>query len=95
MDTAWLRLVRITATAVEARCAIDGHRAQVEQLRERGRLVWSAAFTNDDGFVEAFLARDRHEAEALAAGSPLVSGGLAAWLLRPLAAAGSDPPTGG
>ena len=87
-------MVRITATAGDTANAIRGHRAQVEQLHEQGRLVWSAAFDNDDGFVEAFRARDRHEAEALAAGSPLVSEGLSAWMLRPLAAVRPDPAGG-
>ena len=85
MRTTWLRSVRITATVDEARDAIRGHLAQVEQFRQRGRLVWAAAFENDDGFVEAFRAEDRLEAAALAEASPLVSRGLCAWSLRRLA----------
>ena len=94
MDGAWLRMVRITATTEQARDAIEGHRAQVERFREHGRLLWSGEFVNDDGFVEAFLARDRHDAEALASGSPLVSAGLGACLLRPLVSAwtATSPP---
>jgi uncharacterized protein YciI len=77
-------MVRITATVDEAREAISGHLAQVEQMREQGRLIWAAAFENDDGFVEAFRAEDRLEAAALAEASPLVARGLSAWSLRRL-----------
>jgi uncharacterized protein YciI len=94
VQTTWLRSVRITATVDDAREAVSGHLAQVERFREQGRLVWAAAFADDDGFVEAFRAEDRLEATALAEASPLIARGLAAWSLRRLAGDGGARPAG-
>lgn len=78
----YLRILLITARPDDADPAVGGHREQVERLRGEGRLEGAWQLADGDGFVEAFEAVDRHDAERLTAESPLVAGGLCSWTLK-------------
>ena len=72
-----------TAAPDEIAEAARLHRGQVAELRRAGRLRIAGEIGDEDGFVEVFEAADRLAAEQIAESSPLVSRGLATWMVRP------------
>jgi uncharacterized protein YciI len=78
----YVRTLLSTASPEEIAEATPGHRAQLRELRARGRLRAAGEFKDGDGFLEIFEADDVREADAIARASPLVADGLVAWIVR-------------
>ena len=78
----YLRILLVTARPDDVASALGGHREQLETLRRAGRLHAAWTLADGDGFVEAFEAADRHDAERVTAASPLVEAGLCSWTLK-------------
>ena len=78
----YVRTVLVTGPVDEVREAAAGHIEHLRDLRDRGMLRAAGRLGNDDGFLEIFEAKDRKEAEEIARSSPLVEGGLGAWMIR-------------
>jgi uncharacterized protein YciI len=72
----------VTATPEDAAPAAAAHRDHLRELKDAGKLMTAGEFGNGDGYLDIFEASDRREAETIAHASPLIEGGLAAWLLR-------------
>ncbi len=79
----WVRTILMTGPLKDTAAAAEGHREHLRALRAEGRLRLAGEIGKGDGFLEVFEAKDRRQAEATAAESPLVSLGLSAWTLRP------------
>jgi uncharacterized protein YciI len=80
----YLRILLLTGPRDRVEASVTGHLAQVSALRERGKLLGAGRLREGGGFVEVYEARDRREAEQIAAESPLVAAGLGAWILKEL-----------
>jgi uncharacterized protein YciI len=78
----YARSLLFTGPPDEVAAAVDGHRAHLRELHVRGKLRAAGEFKNGEGFLEIFEAQDLREAQAIGEASPLVSDGLAAWMLR-------------
>ncbi len=78
----WVRTILTTGPRDELTEAVAGHRAHIEELRAGGQLRFAGELAGDEGYVDVFEAADRHQAEAISNGSPLVELGLGAWMLR-------------
>lgn len=78
----YARTLLVVGPPDEVATAADRHREHLRDLHRQGRLRAAGAFENGEGFLEIFEARDRLEAESLAAASPLVAEGLGTWMLR-------------
>jgi uncharacterized protein YciI len=78
----YVRTLLVTGPVEEVRAAGDGHVEHLRSLHARGKLRAAGRLGSEDGFLEIFEAKDRKEAEEIARSSPLVEGGLGAWMLR-------------
>jgi uncharacterized protein YciI len=78
----YTRTLLIVGPPEEAKPASVRHREHLRELHEQGKLRSAGEFANGDGFLEIFEAADLHEAQTVAAASPLVSEGLGTWMLR-------------
>lgn len=78
----YVRTLLVTGPLDEVEAAIEGHRAHLRDLRDRGKLRAAGAFKRGEGFLDIFQASDLYEAEAIARSSPLVEEGLGTWMLR-------------
>ncbi|MDX1389862.1 MAG: hypothetical protein R3344_11770 [Acidobacteriota bacterium] len=78
----YARILWITVPPGEAAAAVVKHREHVRELRERGTIRHAGAFSDDEGFLEIFVAKDLHEATAVVQASPLVEAGQCSWQLR-------------
>ena len=78
----YVRTLLVTASPEQVREAARGHLDHLRRLRSEGRLRAAGEFRNGDGYFEIFEAADLLEADATAHASPLVSDGLATWMLR-------------
>ena len=78
----WVRMLWITVSPDGLGDALDKHRQHLRDLKQQGKLRAAGTFTQNDGFLEIFEAKDRHEAEEIVRASPLVEDGLCSWQLR-------------
>ena len=78
----FVRTLLFTGPLDEVAAATEGHRAHLRELHARGKLRAAGEFKNGEGLLEIFEAQDLLEAQAIGDASPLVSGGLGAWMLR-------------
>jgi uncharacterized protein YciI len=78
----YVRTLLITVSPEEAAEAVRQHHEHLRDLHDAGKLKAAGTLEGGDGFVEILDVGDLHEAEKLAAASPLIKDGLAAWILR-------------
>ena len=78
----YVRTVLVTGPEDEVDPATEAHREHLRELQRLGKLRAAGAFSQGDGFLEIFEARDLLEAEGIARSSPLIEQGLGAWMLR-------------
>jgi len=78
----YVRTFLVTGPPGEVTAVAAKHEEHLRELKKSGKLRAAGAFTNGDGFLEIFEAKDLLEAEAIARASPLVEEGLGAWMLR-------------
>jgi len=78
----YVRTLLVTGPPDEVEVAARGHRDHVRDLHARGRLHTGGELASGDGFLDIFEAADLHEAQSIAAASPLVSEGLGTFLVR-------------
>jgi uncharacterized protein YciI len=78
----FVRTILVTGPEDEVREAAAAHVEHLRGLRDRGKLRAAGRLGDDEGFLEIFEATDRKEAEEIARSSPLVEGGLGAWMVR-------------
>jgi uncharacterized protein YciI len=78
----YVRTLLVTGPSQDVEAALPGHHEHLRDLRTAGRLRAAGAFRQGDGFLDIFEAKDLVEAEQTARSSPLVEGGLGAWMVR-------------
>jgi uncharacterized protein YciI len=78
----YVRTILITGPADDAEPVCRLHREHLMQLSREGRLRAAGQFNAGDGFLEIFEAEDLKDAQRIGESSPLISDGLATWMIR-------------
>ena len=82
---AWfLRSLLVTGAPEEVEALVPAYREELARLAHTGRLAAHGSMARGAGFFAVLRVTDRHEAEGLTRGNPLVEAGLVSWSLREL-----------
>jgi uncharacterized protein YciI len=92
--TLWIRILFATGSPDEVAAHAPAHREHLRELDAAGKLRVSGELARDLGYVDVIDVRDRREAEALLAASPLVEAGVCSYVLKEMGTLFFSAPSG-